>query len=218
MCKYLADIGLHSPPSRSDICLCVDPITKNLFSREAVNAVAGADIVFGCMDSAEGRQLLNRIATFYVIPYIDLGVHLRADGKGGIDEASGVVHYVQPGGASLRTRGAYTSERVRAENLHRTDPETYAEQRRAGYIENVQEDSPGIISINTTIASLAVNELLARVHPFRSCHNADVAIIRMNFMETFIAREPAGAPCSMLQKNVGRGDIEPLLDMPALSK
>ena len=196
---------------------CVRTHAVNLYTREAVRAVAGADVVFGCMDTAEGRHLLNRIATFYVIPYIDLGVHLRADGNGNIDEASGVVHYVQPGGSSLLSRGAYTLERVRAENLYRTNPKEYAVQRRAGYIENVTEDSPAVISINATIASLAVSELLARLHPFRSCLNADAAITRMNFMETLIAREAEGAPCTIFNRHIGRADVEPLLDMPALS-
>jgi hypothetical protein len=183
-----------------------------------VTAVASADITFGCMDTAEGRHLLNRIATFYVVPYFDLGVHLRADGNRGIDEASGVVHYLQPGGSSLLTRAAYTTERVRAENERRTDPERYAADRRVGYIEDVTEDSPAVISINTTIASAAVNELLARIHPFRSCHNQDTAIIRMNFMEAVIAHEPEGDPSTALRRFLGRGDIEPLLDLPVLSK
>jgi hypothetical protein len=67
--------------------------------------------------------------TFYVLPYFDLGVHLGADGQGGIDEASAAVHYLQPGRSSLLSRGAYTLARVRAENLRRTDPQAYAEQR-----------------------------------------------------------------------------------------
>jgi hypothetical protein len=169
------------------------------------------------MDTAEGRHLLNRIATFYLVPYFDLGVHLKADGKGGIDEASGVVHYLQPGGSSLLSRKAYTLERVRAENMHRTNPEEYEEQRKVKYIEGVDEKSPAVASINATISSLAVNEFLARMHPFRTCLNSDCAVIRFNFMETLIAREPEDDACPALAPHVGRGDIEPLLDWPALS-
>ncbi len=55
-----------------------------------------------------------------------LGFILKSDGKGGISEASGVVHYIQPGGSSLLSRKAITRERIRAENLYRTDPEAYA--------------------------------------------------------------------------------------------
>ena len=52
-----------------------------------VRAVAGCDVVFGCMDSIDGRHLLNKLATFYVIPYFDPSVKLEADGTGGGDAA-----------------------------------------------------------------------------------------------------------------------------------
>lgn len=193
------------------------PFEKNLFDPQAVKEIAQCDVVFGCMDKAEGRQLLNRIATFYLVPYFDLGVHLAADGKGGIDEASGVVHYLQPGRSSLLSRKAYTPDRVRAENLYRTNPEAYKDERERGYIEGVDEKSPAVASINATIASLAVNEFLARVHPFRSIRNTDCAVVRVNFMETHIIREEETDPCRALAPHVGRGDIDPLLDLPSLS-
>ena len=193
------------------------PLSVNIFNPQAVSAIAECDIIFGCVDTAEGRQILNRISTFYVIPYIDVGIHLKSDGKGGISEASGVVHYIQPGGSSLLSRKAITQERVRAENLYRTDPKAYADQFRAGYIEDVKEQSPAVISLNSTVSSLAVDEFLSRIHPFRSCYSSDAAIIRINFMESIMVREAEGEPCKNLALHVGRGTINPLLDMPSLS-
>ncbi len=193
------------------------PVKLNLFGLEAVRAVAGCDAVFGCMDTVEGRHLLNRLATFYILPYFDLGVHLAADGQSGIDEASAAIHYLQPGRSSLLSRGAYTLARVRAENLRRTDPAAYAKERAAGYIEGVEEDRPAVVSINAQAASLAVNEFLARLHPYRSRSNNDSAVIRMNFMEVFLAPEEESEPCALLVRHVGRGDVTPLLDLPALS-
>lgn len=193
------------------------PLSVNIFNPQAVSAIAECDIIFGCVDTAEGRQILNRISTFYVIPFFDVGIHLKSDGNGGISEASGVVHYIQPGGSSLLSRKAITQERIRAENLYRTDPEAYADQFRAGYIEDVKEQSPAVISLNSTISSLAVDEFLSRIHPFRSCYSSDAAIIRINFMETFMVREEEGEPCKNLSLLVGRGSINPLLNMPSLS-
>ncbi len=200
-----------------DLDTQVHPLNLNLFSPEAVRAVAGCDVVFGCMDTAEGRHLLNRLATLYLVPYFDLGVHLAADGKGGIDEASAVVHYLQPGGSSLLSRRAYTLERVRAENLRRIDPAAYLEHQAAGYIEGVDEDSPAVVSVNAFTSSMAVNEFLARLHPFRSCATRETAATRVNFMEMFIVREEEREPCALLARHVGRGDVDPLLDLPSLS-
>lgn len=218
------DIGRFKVEALTDAINSIDlrpqvlPIASNLFDPNAVHAVAGCDVLFGCMDTAEGRHLLNRIATFYIIPLFDLGVHLAADGHGGINEASGVLHYLQPGGSSLLSRKAYTMARVRAENLFRTDPKSYKDQFNAGYIEGVDEKSPAVASINATIASLAVNEFLARIHPYRSCLSTDCATVRFNFMETAMMREEESGPCPVLSPHVGRGDVDPLLDMPALSK
>ncbi len=85
----------------------VEAVTKNLYSPEAVIEISRCDVAFGCMDTAEGRHILNKIAAFYVVPYFDLGVHLAADGKGGIDEArSGTLpptRRIQPSAGWLTT-------------------------------------------------------------------------------------------------------------------
>jgi hypothetical protein len=216
------DIGRQKVDVISDAITAADlgtvpsPISKNLYTAEAVRAISGCDVVFGCMDSAEGRHLLNRIATFYNIPYFDMGVHLKADGRGGIDEASGVVHYVQPDESTLLDRKAYSMRMVEAEGLKRTNPDEYAAQLKAGYIEGVPVNSPAVASINAFAASLAVNEFLSRLHPYRSCRNDDGAIVRFNFMEVLTVRErEPGRPSK--NQNVGRGDVSPLLDMPSLS-
>lgn len=56
----------------------VVPIAKDLATPEVIRAVASGDLVFGCMDGVAGRDILNRLATFYTLPYIDLGVQRRA--------------------------------------------------------------------------------------------------------------------------------------------
>jgi hypothetical protein len=122
-------------------------IADDLASPRAVRAVAEADILFGCMDGAEGRHLLNRLATFYVLPYFDLGVKLEADGNGGIDEACAAVHYVRPDGDALFDRGVYALKDLAAAGLRRTDPDAYRAQVKAGYIQGVAEDRPLSASI-----------------------------------------------------------------------
>ena len=151
----------------------VEIIPEDLATPRAVKAVAECDVVFGCMDGVEGRHLLNRLAAFYLLPYFDLGVKLVADGKGGIDEALGAVHYVRPDGTTLLDRKVYTAEHLKAAGLRRTDPKAYRAQVEAGYIKGVEEDRPAVISINMQIASTAVNEFLARLHPYRYDDNAE---------------------------------------------
>ena len=189
----------------------------SLFDPDAVRAVAGCDVVFGCMDSIDGRHLLNKLATFYLVPYFDLGVKLEADGRGGVDQVCGTVHYLQPGGSSLLSRNVYTMEQVRAAGLYRTDPAAYRSQLQDGYIRGVQENQPAVIQLNSLLASLAVNELLARLHPYRLDPNGYYAVHRLSLSHGIYEHERDGEPCPILARHVGRGDIEPLLDWAELS-
>jgi len=185
---------------------------------EVVKAVAECDVVFGCMDSVDGRHLLNRLAVFYLLPYFDVGVKLEADGQGGVDQICGTVHYLQPDGSSLLSRGTYTIEQVRAAALKRADPEAYRDQLQSNYIVGVQEERPAVISVNLLFASLAVNEFLARLHPYRDDPNGDFATYRISLTQARVIQDADGAPCQSLARHAGRGDVNPMLDMPALSE
>jgi hypothetical protein len=193
-------------------------ISDNLGTPRAIRAVAECDIVFGCMDGVEGRHLLNRLAAYYLLPYFDLGVKLEADGKGGIKEACGAVHYVRPDGSTLQERGVYSDDDLKAAGLWRTDPLAYRDQLRAGYIHGVAEDRPAVISINMNVASAAVNELLARLHPYRLDDNEESAVLRISFIQgqTYRERESGGA--GQFAKHLGKADVRPLLSMPELSE
>jgi hypothetical protein len=198
----------------------VVPLAMNLENPAAIRVAAAADLVIGCVDSWYGRDLLNRLAAFYVLPYLDLGVELTALPAGGIDQIWGAIHYMQPGGSSLKSRGAYTSEHVRAELLKRDDPEEYNRRLKAKYIRGVQEDRPAVISVNTLVASMAVNELLARIHRFRIPPDSEFAGQRIGPHEGDWIRDPESKfpPCPVLSKEVGRGDVTPLLDKPELTE
>jgi ThiF family len=192
---------------------------KNLFNPEVVKAIADCDVVFGCMDSIDGRWLLNRLATFYLLPYFDLGVKLVADGKGGIEEICGGVQYLQPGGSSLWSRGMFSLEQVRAAGLKRTDPLRYQEEQQSKYIVGLPPDErPAVVSVNMNIASNAVLELLARLHPYRDEPNSEYASYMISFNQGRICSDREKEPCPTLAKNVGRGDVVPLLDNPELSE
>lgn len=190
---------------------------KSLFDADVIRCVASCDVVFGCMDSIDGRHLLNKLATFYLLPYFDLGVKIEADGKGGVDQVCGTVHFVQPGGSSLLSRNVFTLEQVRAAGLQRVDPGQYASQLAEGYIRGVQEDRPAVVQLNTLVASLAVNELLARLHPYRLDPNSEYAVVRVSLSHGIFDREADGAPCPVLSRHAGRGDVEPLLDWAELT-
>lgn len=196
----------------------VEVYQKDLSNPVVVRAIAGSDAVFGCMDSVDGRHLLNRLATFYLLPYFDIGIKLIADGKGGIEQVCGTIHYLQPGGSSLLSRRVYTQEQLFAANLKRTDIDEYNKRIKSKYIEGIDEDRPAVISVNMLFAAFAVNEFLARIHPFRDDQNEEYSTIRFSLTQGQFYKDNESEPCQALLKYVGRGDVSPLLDMPQLSE
>lgn len=193
-------------------------LDKNLYDDiEIIKEIASCDVQFGCTDTVDGRHLLNQIASFYLLPYFDLGVKIIADGHGGIDQICGAIHYLQPGGSSLLTREVYSPEKLRAAIQFRVNPSEYDHQKRKGYMTSVNVESPAVISINTLIASYAVNDFLSRIHPYRFDKNEEYAITRIDVSGWSVMKDIDGKPDSHLVKFVGRGDCVPLLNMPELS-
>lgn len=189
-------------------------------SPRAVRAAANADVLFGCMDSHEGRLMLNKIATYYLQPYFDLGVRADADGSGSVAYVGGMVHYLQPGKSSLLSRRFISLDRANEENLRRKHPAEYERLLDEKYIRGVAEDRPAVISLNTRAACEAVNEFLARLHPYRGEPSSGFARTAFDLTNGLLLHtaEHEFTPCEYFAKLAGRGDVVPLLDTPALAE
>ena len=193
-------------------------MNRNLWDPKVLRAVAQCDVVFGCMDAIDGRYLLNALATFYTLPYFDIGIRLVPSDttKGHIREVCGTVHYLQPGRSSLMSRGLFTMQEVAAAGLRRNDPAAHAQQVKDGYIAGVPEHRPAVISVNMYGASLVVNEFLARLHPYREESNSQYAAVTFSLASVELFCDSEDGICEILGGNVGRGDIKPLLGLPEL--
>ncbi len=190
------------------------PFASIASRRKIVKELADCDVLFSCVDGVEGRHILNLIASFYLIPLLDVGIKLDADGNGGIHAIFGSVHFIKPGGSSLLSRGQYTIEQLKAEAIKRANEEEYKRNR---YLEEVQENTPAVISFNMQIASVAVNELLARIHPYRNIKNDEIDVVRLLFADCSQYYESIPNRCPYFSKLTGKGDVEPLLNNPELS-
>ncbi len=195
----------------------VTSFNKDLMSTEVLQELSTCDVLFGCMDSIDGRHVLNKLASAYLIPLIDVGVRLDADGVGGIDSIWTVVHTVLPGGSSLLSRGVYDMAALEAASLRRTSPTAYDAQLKAGYIKGIKVDRPAVISVNMQAAAAAVNEFLARIHPYRVMPNKTFAIRRFCLTDPAASEDKEeGGACQVMSRNSGAGDQTPFLGMPNL--
>lgn len=194
----------------------VDAYALSLFKPAVIKSLATCDFIFGCVDSAEARCLLNRLCNFYLVPMIDIGIALVADGSGGVTNICGKIGYFQPGKSDHLSRRSVLPHTLEAESLLRASPELYKERVKDGYIKGVRENSPAIIPVNTYASSKAVLEFLARVHEFRSDPNerfAEQQFCLVNSWEQFKS-ESDFPESSGISSTLGLGDVYPLLGMP----
>lgn len=193
--------------------------SKNIYTDlVCLRELASCDFLFGCVDSVDGRDLINRLSTYYVIPYFDLGIKLEADGIGGISKIVGTVNYIQPGKSSLTSRGLYDSEDLKAAGLYRMYPDQFPELVKNSYIKNLNVNRPAVISVNMMIASYAVNEFLNRIHPYKVDPCGEFAQTTIDLTEgCFIhVSEERLKEDSFLKAKVGLGDRRIFLDLVEL--
>jgi ThiF family/Prokaryotic homologs of the JAB domain len=208
----LADaIARHHPKT------VVKRIRANIDCREAVELAAGADVIFSCVDSEQGRNICDRLACAMVMPLFDLGVTIPVnrgrDQTMAIFDVLGRVDYVQPGGSTLADRKVYTPQSLAAEDLAKRAPQQHADQVRAGYMPGLQEEAPSVITVNMRAASAAVQEFIARAYPYRLDGNKKYArtIFSLAAMDEDFTNEEA-FPCSV-NELLGLGLAEPLLGL-----
>ncbi|MBX4997459.1 ThiF family adenylyltransferase [Rhizobium lentis] len=196
-------------------------LPHTLGTREAIEAVGQCDVIFSCVDSKEGRQHADLIASAFLIPLFDVGVTIptfRDDDKVAIADVSGRIDYVQPGGSTLSDRGVYTQESLRAEYLTRTDPSAFQDEIAAGYIKGIHEEAPSVITLNMRAASALMNEFIARAYPYRQEPNRNYA--RVAFSLAACEEDHHSEDDFERKENalLGRGATEPLLGLPLFRK
>lgn len=195
-------------------------VPTSIATREAVLAVAEADILFCCVDSEEGRFICDAISTAFMMPLFDVGVVIPVrrdkDGRLAILDIHGRVDYVQPGGPTLFDRKVYTSASLRAEELAKRDPAAYVEQVKAGYMPGSLEQSPSVITVNMHAASMGVQELIARLYPYRLDGNSCCARTMFSLAEKEYEHFSEADFTPQESLKLATGLSEPLLGLPSL--
>ncbi|MFX8079106.1 hypothetical protein ABTK74_20170, partial [Acinetobacter baumannii] len=83
-----------------------------------------------------------------------------------------------------------------------------------GYIQGVAEDRPAVIGVNMFASSLVVHEFLARLSRFRNFSGASCESLRFDLCEMALFKEAYRGSSNYLERFIGRGDLEPLLERP----
>ncbi|WP_017232954.1 ThiF family adenylyltransferase [Pandoraea sp. B-6] len=202
-----------------DLGTVVNVLANDIYDRDTILALGECDVLFGCVDSVLGRHIPNKVASHFLIPFIDMGVRIDADGKGNVAQVTGAIHTLQPGGSSLQSRGVYSQEDLNAAFMKKLEPARYQEMLTAGYVKGVEVDRPAVISLNMLVATYAVNELLARLTPYRVEPNSEFAQWRISLSDPDVTmHQRDGDVCEAFAKRIGFGAREPLLGIVDLLK
>jgi molybdopterin/thiamine biosynthesis adenylyltransferase len=141
----------------------VEAINGSILDREILERVKNrVDVIFSCTDNQSSRMISNETSVKYHIPLIDLGAGILTE-KGYV-EAGGQVRIVLPDGFCLACIDGINYAKAGEELLNEQDRQM---RRAAGYVQGHDIPSPSVISLNGTIASLAVTEFLNLVTGIR---------------------------------------------------
>ena len=130
-------------------------VDQRIQSADAIDALRGVDVLFGCVDNDGARLVLNELSLAHRIPLVDVatGIDVR-DGR--LEQAGGRVAVVLPGGPCLICMRLIDPFEAR----YFLEPPNVREQQRAvGYVSGLDDPAPAVASLNSQIAALAVNEL-----------------------------------------------------------
>lgn len=186
----------------------VTAIKGTINDEATARLLADCDVVFGCTDDNRGRVTLGRIATWYLIPVIDMGVRLTST-DGILHGIEGRVTVIQPGGGCLQCRGRINAAALQSEVLNSVEREQRVDE---GYAAGLEDRDPAVVAFTTGVASHAVSELLHRTFGIGDEPPSGELIIQFHRREIRRNTRPAqpGHWC-VAPAHLGAGDTVPFL-------
>lgn len=137
-------------------------VRGSIVSQRVLETIRECTVVFSCTDNDWSRSILNRFSYQYLVPVIDMGVRIVVD-HGSVVGASGRVSMVGPGLSCLWCKHHLDSERIRAESMNDDERVELVKEK---YIQGLGVKAPSVISLNSTLASMAVTMLLSSIAGF----------------------------------------------------
>ena len=139
------------------------PIAQPLQSESALQSIAEADYVFGCLDNDVPRVILTELCGAYARPYFDLASDIHV----GDSAYGGRVCVAWDGQGCLMCHGQIDQRAIQQElagAAARRDEEAIYGVPKS----ELGEKGPSVVSVNGVVASLAVTEFLLAVTGVRN--------------------------------------------------
>jgi molybdopterin-synthase adenylyltransferase len=182
----------------------VQCFVEDVIRAKTASRLIDADLIFGCTDSHGSRAILQQVAYQYLLPYIDMGTTIVGT-PAGLTHIQGRVQLLAPGLACLTCSSLLDAEEVRRDMM------TAFERKADSYIPESRQPAPSVMSINGTVASLAVTMFLSVVTGVKSparhlLYNA----ISSSLRAVTVGPQPSCFICSK-DGVLAQGDEQPLM-------
>jgi hypothetical protein len=127
-------------------------VARDVARESAAKELVGCDFLFLSADSMRARLVFNSLVHQYLIPGVQLGSKIRADGDGALVEVMSANRPVRPGAGCL-----WCNQLIDASELAK-EAKTDDERKAQAY--GVEEPNPSVVSLNAISAAHAVNDFL----------------------------------------------------------
>jgi molybdopterin/thiamine biosynthesis adenylyltransferase len=189
----------------------VETVAGTITDHGVAARLTGCDVLYGCTDDNAGRLVLSRLASYYLVPVIDMGVLLSSD-HGDLRGIDGRITVLSPGSACLICRGRIDLARASAEQL---PPGERSARQAEGYAPELPGVEPAVVPFTSAVASFAIAELLERLIGYGPDPVPSEVLLRCHDREISTNRaEPRPRHyCHPTTGMLGSGDREPFLGM-----
>lgn len=183
----------------------VRTIALNVADDQAARELRDRDCIFLCTDDHWGRSVVNQLAYQYLVPVINVGVRIAAEG-GRIQGATGAIDVLRPDLPCLWCKRFLDPARIAAESLPREDRQALEDE---GYVEGLDTGQPAVIGLTTAMAGHAVTVFLHLMTGFMGA-GGDVQCLRWDVMSGNLRRcRTTNDDECICRKIRGLGDLGP---------
>jgi molybdopterin/thiamine biosynthesis adenylyltransferase len=186
--------------------LNIQTVAQSIVQDSVASLLRDRDVIFLCTDEHWGRSVVNQVAYQYMIPTINLGMAITAENSN-IQSGVGTVDVLFPDKACLWCKQFLNSKRISAESMPSADRANRLEE---GYVQNIDTKQPSVISINTTVAGMAVTQFLQLLTGFQGDFG-DVERLNYSILESRVTRGKTQIDDGCVCKKVrAKGDLHHL--------